>query len=417
MLRNNIDYLRKKQNIPIIDLVCEVCSESMYYQYLMGKKNLSKAKVKIIKNTLGADELTSEEIDEYRTEFNQIIDKMMKYNFKQTEFLTRMQELKTQENQFILTDELVIDYLIIKILYSFCMEDMKSYNEELKLFESLIESASNFQKLHFYQYQTLNRAISVDERLLYINKSLDIMAIMRNKTNFGYFYYNFALAAFYMARKDLVSDNLELAEECFKNDVCVYGLIKTINMKVMALIENDKYDKAIVLLKDNIERCQCAKAHFEEFTALVNLVSCFAYKNDENMLRDTFNKIMNKLGKYPDYINYGQYALSILSSLFSMHLNDEIRIILPIMKKYCNLNDKYTLKYFIIFIETIDTNEKMHCLEEHLLPSAMKTCTINFYRLAIEELIEYYEKQRKYKKACEYKTQYLDKLKDFYSTK
>lgn len=417
MLRNNIEYLRKKRNIPIIDLVCEVCSESMYYQYITGRKNLSKAKVKILKDTLGADELTHDEIDEYRTEFNQIIDKMMKYNFKQTEFLKRMQELKAQENQFILTDELVIDYLIIEILYSFCMEDTKAYTEELKLFESLIGKASNFQKLHYYQYQTLNRAIDANERLNYINKALDIMALMRNKINFGYFYYNFSVSALYAKQSNLMFQNLELAEECFKNDICVYGLIKTINLKVIALMEIDKLDQAIILSKDNIERCKCAKAHFEEFTSLVNIASCYAYKNSSIFLKNYFDMIMRKLDKFPEYINYGQHALSILSALCSCKLREEIKIVIPIIKTNCDFLGKETLKHFVHFVEIFDEDEKMQYLEDYLLPSSMETCTINFYRFAIEELIQYYERQRKYKKAYEYKKQYLDKLKEFHANK
>ena len=79
MIRKVIEYLRRKQNITIEDLVVEICSSNMYYKYINGTKNFSKKNLTLIKERLGADELTKEEIDEYKKDIDKVILKLMRY--------------------------------------------------------------------------------------------------------------------------------------------------------------------------------------------------------------------------------------------------------------------------------------------------------------------------------------------------
>jgi transcriptional regulator with XRE-family HTH domain len=116
-MRKVVEYLRKKNNLTIEDLVVEICSSTMYYKYLSGEKNMSEKNLTLIKERLGADIITKEEIEEFKIELNKIIYKLIRYYNSRKEFEEDFSSLLEIEPQLLLNEELIISYGIIKLNY------------------------------------------------------------------------------------------------------------------------------------------------------------------------------------------------------------------------------------------------------------------------------------------------------------
>lgn len=417
MIRNIIEYLRKKQEIPIIDFIIEVCSESMYYKYIAGDKNLSKEREIQLKDRLGADELTEEEVAEYKTELENIIDKMMKYSYTAEELTQTMIELEDVENQLLLCDQLVIDYLIIKMTKYFAPIYTKEYNEHLKLLESMQFYMDDFQLIHYHIYRVLSSLLTVEEKEREINQTLDIIYRFRNKTNFGQFYHNLALAALNNRKSILAYELIELAKDRYKIDVNIYGLIKAINVESYLLMEMDKIQEAILQLEENLERAKLAKCNYELGGILVNLMACYSFQTSKKNMLSKYEELKQLIALNPEYMQYEKKIPIVLICLISEECSEEsAKFIEWLYTSYAYALDDLT-KLIIKYVQTTNQDERIQLLEREILPVVEKNFSVTFYRFFLEEVASYYETKRMYKKACKYRTAYLNALRAYHASK
>ena len=80
MLRSIIEFFRREAGLSILDLTTDICSSSMYYFYIRGE-NLTPKKVQALKEVLGSDQLTEEEIAQFDHEISALIDEFLGYRY------------------------------------------------------------------------------------------------------------------------------------------------------------------------------------------------------------------------------------------------------------------------------------------------------------------------------------------------
>jgi len=122
----------------------------MYYFYIRGEKNLTPKKVQALKEVLGSDQLTEEEIAQFDHEISALIDEFLGYRYSLERFNDEVQYLLDYRKQAMLEEKLVINYLILITYHAIYNHDFALAHKYFDLFTGLMPYTDNSQQIHIY---------------------------------------------------------------------------------------------------------------------------------------------------------------------------------------------------------------------------------------------------------------------------
>lgn len=417
MIRKVIEYLRKKNKITVEDLVVEICSGNMYYKYIAGTKNMSNKNLKLIKDRLGADDLTKDEIAEYKKDLNKITLKIMRYYSTKSELEKDVEPLIELEQQLILNEELFIDYINIKLNYLLVSSNFEEIESLLSLLNEYYDEMSDINKLLYLKTQSF---INVSYMKSVENESKNIDMILSHSPyniNYGSFYVTLALN--YLNLKDRIKalKCSEIATELFQRDMNLVGQIKAANIKIMLLMENRKYKEALDLLLITYENCKNLKQNREMFISLFNIINCYLAINDKANAIKYWNIVKRKIVNVDDLelrrCFISNTSICLLTNFEYFELTTQLDELIDILNSY-GPYDNITINNLLKYHSITDVDEKIEFIETELLSSLLGKAYFSYCKWLLDTCVNYYLDNRMYKKASNFETAFMEEFRKYY---
>jgi len=416
MLRKVLEYMRKQQQIPVIDFTLDICSGSMYYSYLKDERNLAPDKVEALRDRLGVDHLTEGELKEYRDEIEDFIKKFIELDFEFSEFKEQVEYLIDYENQMLLEETLVIDYLVAVLWGRSVFGVDHKYEELLEILGSLHKLMNKFQEicyldclLTFMYYQNPDKALEVLEELRVKVQEIEDHRLSTIYYSMGLKYYNL--------KKLLLSDYyLEKALEMYRKMDNVKGILKTKNSLVSVYLVLKKNNTALNMCESNVKLAKLINNKLELRIAYTSLFNCHHKLNQKEKAVQTYNDAK-------DYIfdNSGVFATTGMFSTWITGMDffemdkDIIEIKNFIKNNVKNYEKNQLLNAIIKFYEIVDINEKIGYLENEFIPIIHSREPYGWDKFVYNKLIKFYTLKGKYKKVAQYSAILLELSVENYS--
>ena len=417
MMRKVIDYLRRKQNITIEDLVVEICSSNMYYKYIAGTKNLSDKNLKLIKDRLGADDLTKEEVAEFKKDLDKITLNIMRFYASKKSFDKDIEPLLEIENQLILNEELIIPYLIVKINYLFVCSDTKDVNDLIELL-SLFESKMTVtEKLLHYRMKTLMFIYNNSDITEIVDNYVRILENNLYDKDYGTFYLSASI--YYMRLRNRTGSlkMIEVAIELFQRDVNIFGLVKATNTKGIFLASESKHQEALPLFLTNYDNCKKVNFKYEMFIALSNIIECYLESGNEQEALKYFSIFIKKINKIDDnelvktVLNHITVGLITTFDYYKKY--DKIKIMIDIIKN-SGCKENVAVTKLVEYFELKDMDDIVSYAVNELLPCIVGKAHFAYCRWLIDKCVLYYRNNRMYKKAMDIEIKYVKVFQEYY---
>ena len=417
MMRKIIEYLRRKQNITIEDLVVEICSSTMYYKYLSKEKNMSTKNLKLIKERLGADDLTKEEISEYHHDLDKIIHKIMRYYPSKEAFSKDILPLIELEPQLLLCDDLCIDYIIAKINYLLLENNVDEISNLLPLLEQFFLQMTITQKLFYYQLVTF-KANYLKEDITSITEEFAIL-LENNKYNkdYGKFHMSIVYSYIFLKNREKALLSLETALSLFIRDLNLIGQVKATNMKAVILGESRKYEEVINLLIPNYNNAKQINASYEVFVSLTNLITCYFGLNDLKGVTKYWNYFKKQILNTHDYkllqFVLKNNSLSLFTNFDYFDMQTQLDELIELFKKY-EISDNKVISYLIEYYEIKNMDDKIKFIENTFLSLITGKAHFTYCKWMLDRCVNYFYNKRMYKKSIDLEAKYLELFKQYY---
>lgn len=411
-----MEYLRKQEQIPVIDFTLDICSGSMYYSYLKEERNLSPDKIEALRDRLGVDHLDEDERKEYKEEIDEFIKKFIELDFDFEEFKERVEYLIDYEKQMLLEETLVVDYLIAVLWGRSVFGVDKKFEELLEILGSLKKLMNPFQEICY-----LDCLLTFD----YYHdpdKALDVLEVLRQKTEtvednrLSTIYYSMGLK-YYNLKKLLLSDYyLEKSLEMYRKMDNVIGILKSKNSLVSVYLVLKKYNTAVSMCESNVKLAKLINNRLELRIALTSLFNCYHKLNEKEKAVETY-----KDAKEFIFDNRGGFATTGMFStwitgLDYFEMDHEILEIINYIKQNVHDYDKNLLLNSIINYYTISSiDKKIEFIENEFLPIIHSKEPHGWDKFVYNKLIKYYTIKGKYKKAAQYSATLLELSVENYS--
>lgn len=417
MIRKVIEYLRKKNKITVEDLVVEICSGNMYYKYIAGTKNMSNKNLKLIKDRLGADDLTKDEIAEYKKDLNKITLKIMRYYSTKSELEKDVEPLIELEQQLILNEELFIDYIIVKLNYLIIKNEVLEINNLLDLLSEYFDNMTLINKLLYLKMVIGLKKYNIESIHTLCNDFDELLISNPYNSNFGCFYITQSLNYIKIKERAKALKAAEIATELFQRDMNLIGQVKALNSRVILLMENRKYHEALELLLINYDNAKKLGLDQELFISITNIICCYLAINNHEGAKKYWKLFKNKIDKYTDYeiIKFilNNSTIGILTNFEYYGLQEELEELIFIMNKYKpydNMTVNNLLEYHLIE----DVNEKIEFIEKELLSSLLGKAHFSYCKWLLDTCVNYYLDNRMYKKASNFETVFMEEFRKYY---
>ena len=417
MIRKVIEYLRKKNKITVEDLVVEICSGNMYYKYIAGTKNMSNKNLKLIKDRLGADDLTKDEIAEYKKDLNKITLKIMRYYSTKSELEKDVEPLIELEQQLILNEELFIDYINVKLNYLLVSSNFEEIESLLSLLNEYYDEMSDINKLLYLKTQSFINIYNIKSVEMETKKMAKILAYSPYNTNYGSFYVTQALN--YLNLKDRANalKCSEIATELFQRDMNLAGQVKASNVKTMLLMENRKYNEALEVLLVTYENCKNYNMISEMFVCLPNIICCYLGLENKEKASKYWKIFIKKtlLVDDPDIMKrfINNNSISILSNFDYYQMHEELNEFLLLLDKYKPI-EHGALNNLVTYLTMDSEEEKIEFIEKELLSSLLGKAHFSYCKWLLDTCVNYYLDNRMYKKASNFETAFMEEFRKYY---
>lgn len=417
MIRKVIDYLRRKQNITIEDLVVEICSSNMYYKYIAGTKNLSEKNLNLIKDRLGADNLTKEEVVAFKNDLDKITLNIMRFYASKKHFEKDIEPLLEIENQLLLNEELVIPYLIVKINYLFICSDKEEIINLFGLLENFMDKMTTTELLLYYNIKINISAYnesSIEEGVTSFIKLLE-----KNLYNKDYGTFLLSAVYYYLRLRNRIGalEMCEKAIELFQRDINVTGLVKTTNTKGILLIIEGKYQEALDLLLVNYDNCKKTSSEYELFICLANIVECSLETSKVDLSDKYFTTFIKKVNKLSDVglirTILNNVSVGLITTFDYYKKYEEIHSLIDLIKKY-SCYDNIAVKKLVEYYDLKDMDEIVNYAVDELLPCIIGKAHFAYCRWLIDKCVLYYRNNRMYKKAVDVEIKYVKAFQEYY---
>ncbi len=417
MMRKIIEYLRRKQNITIEDLVVEICSSTMYYKYLSKEKNLSSKNLKLIKERLGADDLTKEEIVEYKRDIDKVLNNILRYYISKDAFTKDIAPLIEVEPQLLLTEELCIDYIISKVNYLLLTNDIDEINKLLTLVEEFIPVMNVTQRLFYYQLKIFYLNYKKED----IKNILNDFAILleNNKYNkeYGKFHMSIGLAYLKVKDREQALHSIETALSLFTRDLNLIGQVKATNMKAVMIGESRRYEEALSLFLKSYNSAKQINFTYEMFVALTNIISCYFGLKDINNVVKYWNYFKKHM-KRDNCQNIKEYILNNTSiNLFTnfeyYNMNEQLKELVEMIETN-NVSNNAILETLVKYYYIQNEEDKVKYIEDTFLPLVTGKAHFTYCLSCLDMCVRYFRENRMYKKAVDFETKYLEEFKKYY---
>lgn len=417
MMRKIIEYLRRKQNITIEDLVVEICSSTMYYKYLSKEKNLSSKNLKLIKERLGADDLTKEEIVEYKRDIDKVTNNILRYYISKDAFAKDIGPLIEIEEQLLLTEELCIDYIISKVNYLLLTNDIDEINKLLTLVEEFIPVMNVIQRLFYYQLKIFYLNYKREDIKDILNEFALLLENNKYNKEYGKFHMSIALAYLKVKDREHALHSIETALSLFTRDLNLIGQVKATNMKAVMLGESRRYEEALELFLSSYKSAKQINFTYEMFVALANIITAyFGLKdfNNANKYWNYFKKHLSKdMNNNTKLVVLNNNGISLFTNFEYYGMKVQLTELVELLNRF-NVSNNSTLESLIKYYNIQDEGEKVKYIEEVFLPLVTGKAHFTYCLSCLDMCVRYFKENRMYKKAIDFETKYLEEFKKYY---
>lgn len=417
MMRKVIEYLRRKQNITIEDLVVEICSSTMYYKYLSKEKNLSIKNLTLIKERLGADELTKEEIGEFKKDLGKITNNILRYYQSKEQFEKVIIPLIEIEPQILLCDELCVDYIIAKITFLFLENEPDEITKLLLLLEEFFPVLSVSQKLFYYQLKIF-KANYFKEDIKEEVKEFDLL-LENNRYNkdYGFFHMNITYYFLKLKQREKAMHSVETALSLFNRDLNLIGQVKATNMKAFMLGESRKYQEALELFIHSYNNAKQINIKNEIFLSLNNIITCCFGMNDINGVKKYWKKyrtyLLKEKGSKSIPVMLNSHAISLFTNFEYFQMHEQLRELVELFDNFdCSKNENVI--QLVTYYKLNDEKEKIEYIESVFLPLVTGKAHFTYCKWILDKCVTYFSNKRMYKKAMDFEAKYLSEFKKYY---
>jgi hypothetical protein len=416
MLRKVMEYLRKQEQIPVIDFTLDICSGSMYYSYLKEERNLSPDKIEALRDRLGVDHLSEAELEEYRAEIQEFIRKFIELDFDFEQFKESVEYLFDYEKQMLLEETLVVDYLIAVLWGRSVFGVDKKYEELLEILASCRKLMNRFQEICYLDclltydyYQDPDKALNVLEELRQKTEGFDDSKLSTIYYSMGLKYYNL--------KKLLLSDYyLEKSLDMYRKMDNVKGILKAKNSLVSVYLVLKKYSTAVNMCETNVKLAKLINNRLELRIAYTSLFNCYHKLNMKDKASQTYKDAKEFIFNNNDaFATTGMFSTWITGMDYFEMDKEIIQIISHIKKNVPSYDKNLLLNAIISYYEIEDVNLKIDYLENQFLPIIHSREPHGWDKFVYSKLIKYYTIKGKYKKASQYSATLLELSVENYS--
>lgn len=413
MLRNIIEYLRKESSISTIDLTLDVCSLSMYYAYIKGYKQLSQEKLIIIKDRLGADQLSDLEVDEYNQELDEYGNYLCNMSYDVKNLLKYFDILQDYKVQMLLDERLIVKYLIVMIQFLIILERYEDFKKFLHLFSLVTEYLDKEQMIYYYACATYEREISYDEllgRLYRIEKILSSLSCESKYYGFVYL----TLGKMYLRTHKHYHSRyfINQAIEYYRKRDCFCGIVSSKNVYALNLIVSNQVEEALNELAINIQRAKGLNYLEEIKTSKTYQLICYGLLNRVDEVVGHYQEIIDifQKGSMPaDYFR----LLCIIGIFDKFKLRNEVQGLLKSFQPRLPEPAHSIYREFLRAYSSEDEEEKRILFEKILDNYQDAYYGFDWKNSIYSWLIKHYESTRCYKKIAEISKKYIDHLKKY----
>lgn len=417
MMRRVIEYLRRKQNITIDDLVVEICSNTMYYKYLSKEKNMSCKKLRFIKERLGADDLTQEEIREFKKDLDKIIHNIMRYYISKEAFEKDIAPLIELEPQLLLCDELCIDYMIAKINFLLLENNLDEISKLLNLLEEFFDKMSVTQQLFYYHLKIfLFNYLKEDIKDL-VNDFAILLENNRYNKDYGFFHMSLVFSYIKLKLREKAYHAIEITLSLFVRDLNLIGQVRVTNMKAVILGESRKYNEVLELLIPNYNNAKQINIVSEMFNSLTNIITCYLGINNKQLAIKYWkilkNTILDKYDSKVVSVLLINNAISLFTNFEYYQMLDELSELVKMLEKFVSI-DNEVLNNLIEYYYINNVDDQVEYIENKMLNLLTGKAHFSYCKWMLDTCVRYYKQKRLYKKAVNFETKYLLEFKKYY---
>jgi hypothetical protein len=410
-----MEYFRKTKRIPVIDFTLEICSPSMYYAYISGKKHLGEDKINALKDRLGADKMSGDEVKEYLDELEDVHQKLHNFRFEIDELKTTFEILSEYETQLVLEDRLVIKYLITMAYTSRFLgfqSELKHYLHILSLIEPL---HSHEQHLFYLDLSADEPGVSYEKNLSALHRLEDeLKGINEDNPNLGILY--LSLGKKYLSIHKNYQSNfyLEKAIDFYRRCDCFRGIIIAKNGYIANLISTKRIPEALKELEMNLIKAKEINYLPEIHDIKTKQLLCYSLlKQTDNVLNkyhEIFHEIVSVGITVQEYHNF----VIILSVLDHFHMNAEITNLIRIIEKQVPKSPEQAYNDIIKYYTITNEEERIYFAEVFLETYSDVPYYFDWQSNMYQKVIGFYETQRRYKKVAELNNKYVEYMQKYF---
>ncbi len=413
MIRHIIEYLRKENGISTIDLTLDICSPSMYYAYIKGTKQISEEKLILLKDRLGADNLSYLEFKEYNQELDEYCDCVFNLSYTHNNIINFYEILEDYRIQMLLDERLVVKYLVVMIQLLIILDKTAYLDQYLNIFSLIKDYLTKEQLIYFYAAQTYDKELSYQELIDLLVKIEDLSKdIPEESCAYGFVY--MTLGKMYLrTHKHYYSRSfIEKAIEYYRKKDCFRGIVASKNVYILNLLTINKVGEAVVELEKNLFRANELNFLEEIKNCLTYQLLCYGLQKKVDQIIINYKKMLELLNKgimNNDYLR----LLYILGVLDKFNLEKEVKFLTNFIQSRLPPPSSSFYRDLLKCFTIHDEEEKMYHIELVLERYEDIFCGYDWRIQLYCKLINYYENQRKYKKVAEISNKYIIHLQKY----
>lgn len=404
--RKIIEILRIESNLSIAELVDGICSVPLYYAYRAGTKTISNDKLNLIKNKVDLKKIYPSQEDNIKNNLNQFYEILLSPSSVNKSIIAKYyKKLYDKSKVYLSSPKYITKFLITILIYEIFYSNTDRIHKHVIYLKNLEELLTDFEKVQFYEVYGSYHKINVNyyKSNYYYKKAIDIA----NEKGIIYprAYTSYALSLATNFQFNDAFENINIALSQLTQNINLLFNLEALIVKGVILRFSGKYDEAIEEFIKVNEISKQIKFNRLDYLVFINVGEC--YFNKEDYLK-AYSNIVKGLRSFEGDRMFNGYYRAVRSLIISAdklgHIDEKNELI----KDALGLIDNRPYKGVdlgILKLFLYEENKDYHKFEK-LLSQLINFYQntegyINFYIETLEIGIDYYKKQKKYKKVAD----------------
>ena len=414
MLRSIIEFFRREAGLSILDLTTDICSSSMYYFYIRGEKNLTPKKVQALKEVLGSDQLTEEEIAQFDHEISALIDEFLGYRYSLERFNDEVQYLLDYRKQAMLEEKLVINYLILITYHAIYNHDFALAHKYFDLFTGLMPYTDNSQQIHIYLLGVILKAYP-KKKMFEVLQELDYLLQHNKDIHLHGHFYRIMGDAYYALRKEKkILQYYEQALNLFQKQNNFVGIVRVLNAMAKVQIESIDNTQLIDQLMDNYKKAVQLQNGNAIFEAITNIIVAYSHLHEIDLIKTYFQSLIACIIQYSVRVIDESSLINLGVILLTNDLSELLETLEKITKGMQMVDSDSGMAKIFRAAKLPEKKDRIRFLEKALFEDNFRYCNFGVCQTLFTSVDNYYRETHFYKKQAIIKDKYINVLKEYF---